>query len=130
MTSTVENMITNISASVSKEEKSLKDVDLKEELFVALAGSFSDAGLGKLSQKLEKTLSGAKKTLTESTNKYRSIVRSQGSKFSQRYLKGEVRKAQGRVNSLQMRVFGSDVAKSIGSNSAQESTRDLYKRIE
>lgn len=61
MTSTVENMITNISASVSKEEKSLKDVVLKEELFVALAGSFSDAGLGKLSQKLEKTLSGAKK---------------------------------------------------------------------
>ena len=130
MTSTVENMITNISASVSKGEKSLKDVDLKEELFVALAGSFSDAGLGKLSQKLEKSLSGAKKNLTESTNKYRSVVRSRQSKFYQRYLKGEVRTAQGRANSLQRRVFGADVARSIGSNSAQESTRKLYKRIE
>ena len=130
MTSTVENMITNISASVSKGEKSLKDVDLKEELFVALAGSFSDAGLGKLSQKLEKSLSGAKKNLTESTNKYRSVVRSRQSKFYQRYLKGEVRTAQGRANSLQRRVFGADVARSIGSNSAQESTRNLYKRIE
>ena len=48
MTSTVTNMITNISASVIKGEKTLKDIDLKQELFVALSGSISDGRVRKI----------------------------------------------------------------------------------
>lgn len=128
MTSTVTNMITNISASVIKGEKTLKDIDLKQELFVALSGSISDAGLGKLSEKLENSLKDAKKVLRKSANEYHSAVRSRRSTFYQNYIKTNMKKNQVKTRQLQRKFFGANVLRSVGSNLVQEGTRRFIKR--
>ena len=128
MTSTVTNMINNISASVIKGEKTLNDIDLKQELFVALSGSLSDAGLGKLSEKLEKSLKDAKKVLRKSASEYHSAVRSRRSTFYQNYIKTNMKKNQVKTRQLQRKFFGANVLRSVGSNLVQEGTRRSIKR--
>lgn len=58
LVNTAVNMVTNITADVWK-EKSLSNVDFIAEFFSALGGSLAEAGLGKLSKKLEDSFSSA-----------------------------------------------------------------------
>jgi len=104
------------------------DIDLKQELFVALSGSISDAGLGKLSEKLENSLKDAKKVLRKSANEYHSAVRSRRSTFYQNYIKTNMKKNQVKTRQLQRKFFGANVLRSVGSNLVQEGTRRFIKR--
>lgn len=119
LTSTVANMISSVSASIAKGEK-LSDINLVKELFVALAGTAADAGLGMLSENLMKSLQGAEKTLTNATKEYRAAVRARHSKFYRGYLKNEIGKAQKKVTSLKRKAFAVELGTSMGTNSAQK----------
>lgn len=64
LVNTAVNMVSNITAEAWK-EKSLSEVDFKDIFFSALVGSLAEAGLGKLSKKLEDSFSNAKKVVED-----------------------------------------------------------------
>ena len=128
LVNTAVNMVTNITADAWK-EKSLSDVDFKDAFFSALAGSLAEAGLGKLSKKLEDSFSNAKKVVEDAKVTLNRHKAHRGSNFMRQKYEANLKKATTHASSMRRRVYTRRFFNSIGTNAGSRAGSLIYKKF-
>lgn len=126
LVNTAVNMVSGITAEAWK-EKSLSNVDFKEEFFSALSGSLAEAGLGKLSKKLEDSFSSAKKAVVDARvtlNRHKARC---GSNFMRQNYEANLKKAKIHASSMSRKVYTRRFVNSIGTNAGSKAGSITYK---
>ena len=121
-------MVTNITADAWK-EKSLSDVDFKDAFFSALGGSLAEAGLGKLSKKLEDSFSNAKKVVEDAKVTLNRHKAHRGSNFMRQKYEANLKKATTHASSMRRRVYTRRFFNSIGTNAGSRAGSLIYKKF-
>ena len=126
LVNTAVNMVSGITAEAWK-EKSLSNVDFKEEFFSALSGSLAEAGLGKLSKKLEDSFSSAKKAVVDARVTLNRHKARRGSNFMRQNYEANLKKAKIHASSMSRKVYTRRFVNSIGANAGSKAGSITYK---
>ena len=128
LVNTAVNMVSGITAEAWK-EKSLSGVDFKEQFFSALVGSLTEAGLGKLSKKLEASFSSAKKAVKDAKVTLNRHNAHRGSTFMRQNYEANLKKATLHANSMRKKVYTRRFFNSIGTNAGSKVGSLIYKNM-
>ena len=128
LVNTAVNMVSGITAEAWK-EKSLSDVDFKDAFFSALVGSLAEAGLGKLSKKLEDSFSNAKKVVEDAKVTLNRHKAHHGSNFMRQKYEANLKKATTHASSMRRRVYTRRFFNSIGTNAGSKVGSLIYKNM-
>ena len=126
LVNTAVNMVSGITADAWK-TKSLSNVDFKEEFYSALGGSLAEAGLGKLSKKLEDSFSSAKKAVVDAKAMLNRHKAHRGSNFMRQNYEANLKKAKIHASSMRRKVYTRRFVNSIGTNAGSKAGSIIYK---
>ena len=128
LVNTAVNMVSSITAEAWK-EKFLSGVYFKDGFFSALGGSLAEAGLGKLSKKLEDSFSNAKKVVEDAKVTLNRHKAHRGSNFMRQKYEANLKKATTHPSSMRRRVYTRRFFNSIGTNTVSKEGSVIYKKI-
>ena len=128
LVNTAVNMVSSITAEAWK-EKSLSEVNFKDAFFSALGGSLAEAGLGKLSKKLEDSFSNAKKVVEDAKVTLNRHKAHRGSSFMRQNYEANLKKATLHANSMRKKVYTRRFFNSIGTNAGSKTGSLIYKKF-
>ena len=128
LVNTAVNMVSGITAEAWK-EKSLSNVDFEDAFFSALGNSLAEAGLGKLSKKLEDSFSSAKKAVKDAKVTLNRHNAHRGSSFMRQNYEANLKKATLHANSMRKKVYTRRFFNSIGTNAGSKTGSLIYKKF-